>query len=85
MEHGHVDNVANTERLRTDLYELTCKMARMAQAMEDMQDKWHAKEKAHTYEKANDNLDKYAGNEDAEKYCRRGDGHRGEAAVLRLH
>ena len=72
-----MDNVANTERLRTDLYELTCKVARMAQTMEDMQDKWYAKENAQTYEKAKGNLDKYAGNKDAEEDRRRGDRLRG--------
>ena len=61
LEHGQVDNVANSERMRNDLYELTCKVARMAQTMENMQNRQYAKEKAQTYEKAKENLDRYAG------------------------
>ena len=36
-----------------------------------MQDKWYAKEKAHTYEKAKKNLYTYTGSKEAEKDMRR--------------
>ena len=39
--------------------------------MEEMQDKWYAKEKAHTYEKAKKNLDTYTGSKEVEKDRRR--------------
>ena len=71
MEHDQLDNVANTERLRADLYELTCNVARVAGTMKEIQDNWYAKEKAQTYEKAKKNLESYTGSKEAEKDGRR--------------
>ena len=67
LEHGQLYNVAKTERLRSDLYELTCKVARMAGTMEEMQDKWYAKEKAQTYEKAKKKLETHIGSKETER------------------
>ena len=60
-EHGQKDALATTERLRTDLTDLTSRVARMAGTMEEMQDRWYAREKAHTHEKEKDKFETQAG------------------------
>ena len=90
LENDQAENLANNERIRNDVHELswrtalrselselTCKVANMAQTLEDIQERQHNKEKLKSYEKTNENLHQSARGDQPEGERRRSDRHRG--------